>query len=175
MKIPNAFPLLVLALAVGAASSRAEEPAAPVNAQRFEALKKRAGDWVEVGKDGKPTDKLVSSIRVISAGSAVQETLFPGSDHEMVTMYHRDGADLVLTHDCSLGNQPRLRAEPGEDINTIVFKFVGATNLKSQDDHHINGATFTLDGKDHFKATWVSCKDGKPCHQVNLDLVRKRH
>ena len=34
-------------------------------------------------------------------------------------------------------------------------------------------ATLTLDGKDHFKAEWVSCKDGKTCHQVNLDLVRK--
>jgi hypothetical protein len=173
MKIRVAFPVLVLALAVVTASARAEEKAATVNAQRFEALKKLAGDWVEVGKDGKPTDKLVSSIRVTSAGSAVQETLFPGSDHEMVTMYHLDGADLVLTHYCSLGNQPRLKAEPGGDVNTIVFKFVSATNLKSDDDHHINGATFTLAGKDHFKAAWVSCKEGKTCHQVNLDLVRK--
>src|SRR5262245_52474121 len=174
MKMRIAFPLLVLALAV-AASARAEEKAAPVNAQRFEALKQLAGDWVEVGKDGKPTDKVVSSIRVTSAGSAVQETLFPGSDHEMVTLYHLDGADLVLTHYCFLGNQPRLRAEPGEEVGKIVFKYVSATNLKSEDDHHINGATFTLDGKDHFKAEWVSCKDGKACHQVKLDLVRKRN
>jgi hypothetical protein len=163
----------VLALAV-AASVRAEEKAAAVNAQRFEALKQLAGDWVEVGKDGKPTDKVVSSIRVTSAGSAVLETLFPGSDHEMVTMYHLDGGDLILTHYCSLGNQPRLRAEPGDEVNKIVFKFVSATNLKSDDDHHINGATFTLDGKDHFKAEWASCKEGKACHQVNLDLVRKQ-
>jgi hypothetical protein len=147
----------------------------PASAQRFEALKKLAGDWVEVGKDGKPTDKVVSSIRVTSGGSAVQETLFPGSDHEMVTMYHLDGTDLVLTHYCFLGNQPRLRAEPGDEINKIVFKFVGATNLKSAEDHHINGATLTLDGSDHFKAEWVSCKDGKACHRVNLDLVRKQN
>jgi hypothetical protein len=152
---------------------RADEKTTPASAQRFEALKKLAGDWVEVGKDGKPTVKVVSSIRVTSAGSAVLETLFPGSDHEMVTMYHLDGDDLVLTHYCSLGNQPRLRAEPGKDINKLVFKFVSSTNLKSPDDHHINGATLTLDGKDHFKAEWVSCKDGKPCHQVKLDLVRK--
>jgi hypothetical protein len=164
---------LVIALAAVAASSRAEDKAAPVNAQRFEALKNLAGDWVAVGEDGKPTDKVISSIRVTSAGSAIQETLFPGSDHEMVNMYHVDGADLILTHYCALGNQPRLRAEPGKDVNKIVFKFVSATNLKSNDDHHINQATFTLDGTDHFKAEWVSCKDAKTCHQVNLDLVRK--
>jgi hypothetical protein len=165
--------LLTIALIALVNSSRAEEKTTPVSVQRFEALKRLAGDWVEVGKDGKATDKVTSSIRVTSGGNTIQETLFPGSDHEMVTMYHLDGEDLVLTHYCFLGNQPRLRAEPGTDVNKIVFKFVGCTNLKSSDDHHINGATLILDGKDHFKAEWVSCKDGKACHQVNLDLVRK--
>ena len=174
MKPRTALLLLAIPLLAVVNSSRADEKTTPASAQRFEALKKLAGDWVAVGKDGKATDKVISSIRVTSAGHTVQETLFPGSDHEMVTMYHLDGADLVLTHYCSLGNQPRLRAEPGTDVNKIVFKYVSSTNLKSKDDHHINGATLTLDGKDHFKAEWVSCKDGKPCHQVSLDLVRKQ-
>jgi hypothetical protein len=168
-----ALPLLVTAAVIGAASLRADEKAASVSARRLEALKQLAGDWVEVGPDGKPTDKVVSSIRVTSGGSAVQETQFPGSDHEMITMYHLDGKDLVLTHYCVLGNQPRLRAEPGEEVNKIIFKFVGGTNLKSSDDHHINSAVLSLAGKDRFTAEWVSCKDGKPCHQVRLDLVRK--
>src|SRR5262245_25924235 len=156
--------LLVFASLAVAVSLRAGEKTAPANAQRFDALKKLAGDWVEVGKDDKPTDKLISSIRVTSAGSAVQETLFPGSDHEMVTMYHLDGADLVLTHYCMLGNQPRMRAEPAGDIRTIAFKFVNCTNLKSNDDLHMHQATLKLDGKDHFTADWVSCKEGKDCH-----------
>jgi hypothetical protein len=113
-------------------------------------------------------------MRVTSGGSTVQETLFPGTEHEMVTMYHLDGADLILTHYCMLGNQPRMRAEPGKDANTIVFQFVGGTNLKSTDDHHMHQATLNLDGKDRFKAEWVSCKDGKTCHQVQFDLVRKQ-
>jgi hypothetical protein len=163
----------VIALLAVAVPTRAGDKTRPVNAQRFAALKQLAGDWVEVGKDGKATDKVISSIRVTAAGSAIQETLFPGSDHEMVTLYHLDGDDLVLTHYCSLGNQPRLRAEPGKDVNKIVFTFVGATNLKSKNDHHINGATLTLYGKDRFQAEWVSCKDGETCHQVRLDLVRK--
>jgi hypothetical protein len=174
MKLRTVLSLLAFVLFAVVNSSKADDKSAPVSVQRFEALKKLAGDWVEVGKDGKPTDKVMSSIRVTSAGNTVQETLFPGSDKEMVTMYHLDGDDLVLTHYCALGNQPRLRAEPGKDVNTIVFKFVSSTNLKSNDDHHINGATLILDGKDHFKAEWVSCKDGKACHTVNLDLVRKQ-
>jgi hypothetical protein len=174
MKIRIALSLLlVVVVAVVAAPAWAAEKATSVSAQRFEALKGLAGDWVGLDKDGKPTDKVVSSIRVTSGGHTVQETLFPGSDHEMVTMYHLDGDDLVLTHYCFLGNQPRLRAEPGKDVNKIVFTFVSASNLKSNEDHHINGATLTLEGKDHFKAVWCSCKDGKGCHEVKLDLVRR--
>jgi hypothetical protein len=174
MSTRRAVSLLVVALVAVTASARAGEKAAPVNAQRFEALKKLAGDWVQVGEDGKPTDKVVSSIRVTSGGTAVLETIFPGTDHEMVSLYHMDGSDLLLTHYCCLGNQPRLRAEPSGEANKIVFTFAGGTNLKSNNDRHINGATFTLDGKDHFKAQWVCCQDGKPCHQEDLDLVRKQ-
>jgi hypothetical protein len=165
---------LAAALAAAGAPASADEKATPATPQSFETLKKLAGDWVEIGKDGKPTDQVVSSIRVTAAGTAIQETLFPGTEHEMVTMYHQDGADLVLTHYCMLGNQPRMRAEPGTDANRIVFKFIGATNLKSDDEQHMHQATLTIEDKDHFKSEWVSCKDGKPCHEVSFNLVRKQ-
>jgi hypothetical protein len=165
--------MLVIALLAVEVSTKADEKAASAVSRRFEALKTLAGDWVEIGKDGKPTERVVTSIRVTAAGNTLQETLFPGSDHEMVTMYHLDGADLVLTHYCILGNQPRMRAEPGEDVNRIVFRFIGATNLKSDAEQHMDQATLTLDGQDHFQAAWTSCKDGKPCHHVSFDLVRK--
>jgi hypothetical protein len=156
-----------------AIAAQADDKARTSNAQRFDALKRLAGDWVEADKDGKPTDKLVSSFRVTAAGSAVEETIFPGSDHEMITMYHLDGDDLMLTHYCMLGNQPRLKAEPDADPNRIPFKFVGATNLKSDNDHHMHQATFTIEDEDHLKTEWASNKDGKECHQVVLNLVRK--
>jgi hypothetical protein len=108
MKFRSTFSTLAIVLFGVAFSVRADEKAAATSAHRFEALKGLAGDWVAVGEDGKPTDKVESSIRLTSGGHTVQETLFPGSGHEMVTMYHLNGADLVLRHYCSLGNQPRL-------------------------------------------------------------------
>jgi hypothetical protein len=165
---------LVTALFGIEASANANDKAAPEAARQFAALKRLAGDWVEIGKDGKPTDKVVSSIRVTAAGHTVEETLFPGSDHEMVTMYHLDGDALVLTHYCMMGNQPRMRAEPGPDVNRITFKFIGGTNLKSDNDQHMHQATLTIEGNDRFRAEWVSCKDGQPCHQVGFDLARKQ-
>jgi hypothetical protein len=173
MKLRTETLALAVALLAFGVSTRADEKASPASAERFKALKNLAGDWVAVGKDGKPTIKVISSIRVTAAGTAVQETLFPGTDKEMVTLYHLDGKDLVLTHYCMLGNQPRMRAEPGADVNRIVFKCTGVTNLKSKDAHHMNEATLTIEGKDRFKAVWVSCKDGRACHKAIIDLVRK--
>ncbi len=164
--------LLTAMLAVGVLA-KADDNTAPTALQNFEALKKLAGDWVEIGKDGKATDKLVSSMRVTAAGTAVEETIFPGTDHEMVTLYHLDGKDLVLTHYCMLGNQPRMRAEPSRETNQITFKFIGGTNLKSEDDQHMHEATLTIAGPDRLKAEWVACKDGKTCHRVSFDLMRK--
>jgi hypothetical protein len=173
MKFRIAWSMFAIALLAGGVATGAGEKATSTSVQRFDALKKLAGDWVEVGKDGKATNQVVSSIRITAGGNTIQETLFPGSEHEMVTMYHLDGADLMLTHYCMLGNQPRMRAESGGEVNKIVFKFAGGTNIKSADEHHMHQATINIEGPDRFKAEWVSCKDGKPSHTKNFDLVRK--
>lgn len=174
MKSQIVCSMFLTALLAIAFSAIADEKLASPAARRFDELKKLAGNWYEAGKDGQPTDKLVSSIRVTSAGSAIEETLFPGGDHEMVTMYNLDGDDLILTHYCALGNQPRMKAEAGADLKKIVFKCVGGTNLKSEDEQHMHQATLTFADDNHFQAEWVSNKEGKQCHLVVLNLVRKK-
>jgi hypothetical protein len=75
--------VMLIALTAGSRGDDAPAKAAPTNPQ-FEQLKKLAGTWVEADKDGKPTDKVVSVIKVTACGSAVTETLFPGQPMEMV-------------------------------------------------------------------------------------------
>ena len=93
---------------------RPPAPRAPAALERFKAL---AGEWV-AAEDGEMTKKgdLVARYAVTAGGSAVVETVFPGSPHEMVTVYHADGPDLVLTHYCVEGNQPRMRARGGQRL-----------------------------------------------------------
>jgi hypothetical protein len=172
MGLGTVFSMLLAAILAGGAIA-ADHEKAKSSLSQFEALKKLSGDWVEIGKDAKPTEKVVSSFRVTAAGHALEEKVFPGTDHEMVTMYHMDGANLVLTHYCTLGNQPRMRAEPATDTNKIVFKFTGATNLKSDKEMHMHEATLTLEGDNRFLAEWTACQDGAPCHQVRLSMARK--
>jgi hypothetical protein len=142
----------------------------------LERLKKLAGTWVAAGEDGKPTDKVVSVIKVTAAGSAVHETLFPGSPMEMISVYHRDGADLVMTHFCALGNQPRMKADPKSASNQIHWQFAGGTNLDPARDKHMHEGTLTFVDDDHIEWAGVAWEGGKPAkgHQCNMKLVRKK-
>src|SRR3954452_7586493 len=123
--------LMLLTLTVVArANDKAgnKPPTAPQN-PGLERLKKLAGTWVAADPRGKPTDQVVSVIKVTAGGSAVHETLFPGQPHEMMSVYHCDGPDLVMTHFCMLGNQPHMKADPKSPANQICFKFAGGSNL----------------------------------------------
>jgi hypothetical protein len=119
---------------------------------------------------------VVSVVKVTAAGSAVQETLFPGQPHEMVSIYHRDGADLVMTHYCALGNQPRMKADPKSPANQIRFLFAGGTNLDPAKDKHMHEGTITFVDDDHIEWTGVCWDGGKPdnSHQCDMKLVRKK-
>jgi hypothetical protein len=171
--------LLVLALQVptfGADKTDAKLPAAPSNAG-LEKMKKLAGTWVAADKEGKPTDKVVSVIKVTAGGSAVHETLFPGEAIEMVSVYTADGSDLIMTHYCVLGNQPRMKADPKAPANQLVFKFAGGTNLDPKKDKHMHEATLTLVDDDHIELTGVAWEDGAPAKEQccnGMKLIRKK-
>lgn len=170
--------LVLLALAAWAGADEKKETKAPADAKHpgLERLKKLTGEWLATDKDGKPTAQVVAAYKVTAAGSAVHETIFPGAAHEMVTVYHLDGKDLVLTHYCALGNQPRLKADPKSPANQLRFQFVGGSNLNPDKDMHMHEGTITFVDDDHIEWSWVAYKDGKPVedHKVNVKLVRKK-
>lgn len=154
----------------------AKLPPAPTNAG-LEKMKKLAGTWVAADKDGKPTDQVVSIIKVTAGGSAVHETLFPGQPMEMISVYTADGPDLVMTHYCVLGNQPRMKADPKSPVNQICFKFAGGTNLNPKKDKHMHEATLTLVDDDHIELTGVAWENGAPAKENYCDgmkLIRKK-
>jgi hypothetical protein len=170
--------LVLLALSAGARSDdkAAYKATAAASHPALERLKKLEGTWVAAGEDGKPTDQVVSVVKVTAAGSAVHETLFPGQPHEMVSVYHRDGADLVMTHYCALGNQPRMKADPKSPANQIRWQFAGGTNLDPAKDKHMHEGTVTFVDDDHIEWSGVCWEGGKPADgsACNMKLVRKK-
>jgi hypothetical protein len=164
-KLLSAVVVMLLSLSVWAEDKPASSPA-------FDALKKLAGDWTATGPDGKPME---TKFRLTAGGSVLHETLFPGTPMEMVTVYHMDGPDLILTHYCMLGNQPKLKASSTKETSKISFKSVGGTNMKLTD-NHMGMATIKLIDDNTFEADWCSCSDGKAdeSHHVNMKFTRKK-
>jgi hypothetical protein len=151
----------------------------------FEKLKQLAGEWVAADepnapagekKDEKKADAPapICIYRTVSAGTAVQETLFPGTPHEMVTMYYLDGKDLVLTHYCALGNQPKMRAEAPADPTKLVFKFAGGTNVNPEKDAHMHDLTLTFVAPDRLRAEWTHYDNGKSTGVKTFEMSRKK-
>src|SRR5262245_26238388 len=164
--------LALLAVTVAAGDDKAEHKASAASNSRLETLKKLAGTWVALDKDGKPTDQVVSVFKVTSNGSAVQETIFPGTDHEMVTVYYIDGKDLVLTHYCALGNQPHLKADPSAPPKKLVFKFAGGSNIDPAKDAHMHEGFITIVDDNTIEWGWQAWTGGKADdgHKITMKL-----
>jgi hypothetical protein len=166
--------LVTLGLAITPLAFAADAPPKNTPLDRLKSLEGTwtgTAAWNEGGQKG--TGDVTVVYKVTAAGSAVQEVLFPGTPHEMVTMYHMDGSDLVLTHYCAAGNQPRMKLQETKEPNVLSFGFAGGTNMK-ESDRHMHAARITLADADHVKGVWTSMEAGKPVGEASFDLARKK-
>jgi hypothetical protein len=90
----------------------------------------------------------------------------------MVTVYHADGSDLVLTHYCMEGNQPRMRARESTGTR-ITFAYDGGANIDPARDRHMHSAWFEFVGADEIRNEWTEHQGGKAVLVVGSHLVRK--
>ena len=127
-------------------------------------LKFLVGEWKGTDTDGKPYK---TTYALSSGGTNLTETLTPPDSPPMTTMYYSDGDHLMLTHFCSLNNQPRMRAGGvKEGDKSITFAFVDATNLKNPTDVHMHQLSIEVKDHDHFTQTWMLSKAGKDVPKV---------
>jgi hypothetical protein len=127
----------------------------------FEKLKTLVGTWVATTRDGQHA---TVTYELVSAGSALLERLGGDAhpDMQMVTVYHADGDRLVMTHYCSAGNQPRMKAEPvSGEVEALRFTFLDATNLASPDAGHMHSLVMTFHDSDSFAQEWTWRENGK--------------
>jgi len=170
--VPAITAALFLAAALAAQPVPSPASAKAKNAQEvFESLKKLAGTWegVTEGMEGKSEIRY----RVISAGSVLLETIFPGSDHEMATVYYMEGPELVLVHYCAARNQPHMRFAGLTDKGEYRFDFAGGTNLDPAKDAHMHNFRIRFDGPDKAYTEWDYFKEGKKTETMKFALSRK--
>lgn len=166
----SATMLSALAIAADMEHQHATSMALPA----LDRLKKLDGEWV--GKAGVKGGE-VGDARVIyhttANGTAVIETLFPGAQEEMVTVYTVEGGQLALTHYCAAGNQPRMKSRKDAAANEVAFEFVATPGIDPKSDAYMRTARITFVDDDHVKTEWASYDKGKPSHVMQFDLTRK--
>lgn len=140
--------------------------------QAFETIKSLAGKYTGKSDDKQAKEQLQSEFKLTAGGSVVMETMFPGSDHEMVNCYHLDGETVILTHYCAQGVQPRMKLS-SSDGKTMKFDFLDCTNLPSKDAPHMHDMTLTIDG-DKITESWGYFKDGKVENHVTFEMTKKK-
>jgi hypothetical protein len=144
------FPVAIL---LAAGTARAGSP----TTAGWEKLKSLVGSWQGTADAG----PVSATYALVSNGTTLMETLNGGHDADMITMYTPEGATLLATHYCSVGNQPRMRATASADGKSIDFQFVDVANEKGTTVVMRRLVVTFVDG-DHFNQQWTSRdKNGK--------------
>lgn len=144
----------------------------------FKNLSTGNGRWVShnKGPDGKDHETVLV-FKTVSNGSAVCETLFPGTAEEMITMYHLDGDRLVGTHYCAMGNQPRMVATvcACDTANkTCKFNFLDGTNMDASKDSFMGKQGYTFCGPDTLAVKWHHLGPGGKDSPETFDVTFTR-
>ena len=166
--------LLATVLAIAASLSFAGEPIEPTKSSpAFDKLKSLVGTWQGKDEEGKP---VTISYKIVSAGTSLMETLDMAENKEaMVTMYHMDGEKVMMTHYCSMGNQPRMRAKGlSKDGRSLNFSLVDVANLSSPKENHMSKLLFTFTDDDHFAQRWTMRMEGTTDHPSTFEFARAK-
>ncbi len=166
--------------AIAAHGEDAKAAKTPISAKEaFAKLKSLEGSWNNKTSHGDghgPASDSKVTYRLTGAGSALVETDFPGSDHEMISVYHLDKDELRMTHYCAAGNQPRLKLDRAASTPTrLVFAFDGGTNFDPAKDMHIHSLTLEFRDGGNVDADWDAFAGGKKVETAHFALSREKH
>lgn len=132
----------VLLVVLGSFSLQASESKSEAQVA-FGKLSGLVGEWRQ--KD-RPESTLGISFSLIAGDSVVVETWSSSGVPYSLTLYHLDGDNLVATHYCPQGNQPRLKMVLNGEGKSIDFKFWDATNLIDPNKSHQVALGFDFTG-----------------------------
>lgn len=132
--------IFFLTMAFGFAGPAQAHDTKPVPSA-FEQMSLLVGDWKREDRDG---SKFHIEFELTANGSVLVERWVSRGKTHSLTLYHRDKADVVATHYCPQGNQPRMKMSSDDGVAKIRFDFWDATNLANPTDNHQHSLSFDL-------------------------------
>ena len=140
----------------------------------FERVKQLVGAWEGTSGMGKAGEKTRVEYRLTAGGSALVESLLPGNEGEMVSVYHDQNGKLAMTHYCMLRNQPHMvLAKSDAQSLELVFALQGNV-IDPAKEKHRHAVSFTFTDNDHFVQKWTMFDKGKNAGEVAFTLTRVR-
>ena len=129
----------------------------------FKQLTSLAGTWEGKFPDGRPHSV---TYKLTANGTVLVETWTLSSSRESMTLYHMDGRDLMATHYCPQGNQPRLQLVQASDPDKIAFQFRDGTNLQNNEASHQHSFWIKLLGKNSFARSETYVKNNSTATEI---------
>jgi len=136
--------------------------------KEFERIKALSGTWE--GTSSK-REKVLVNYQVTSGGSAVVETLFPGTPHEMVSVYDDEGGKLSMTHYCMLKNHPRMTLKSADE-NAINLDFASDSAFDPAKEPHMHSLSISFKDKDNMVQSWTMYENGKAKETATFTFSR---
>ncbi len=159
-------------LAACVAFGQEEQKSKIQNTPQWEKMKTLVGQWEGTVAEDKEKKPVTENIRMTGDGSALMHIMGYGAPEEMVTMFHPDGARLMMTHYCAAHNQPRMRSAEMKDPNRVAFDFVDVTNA-APGDGYMYRLEITFDSPDHHTEYWTY-KQGEKLMTAKFEFKRAK-
>ena len=143
--------------------------------KEFNRLKILVGTWEgssDMGMKGE-AQKINIQYQLTSNNSAIVETLFPGTPHEMVSVYHDIKGKLSMKHYCAMGNQPLMELSSSDD-NSIFLDFSANNILDPDKEPHMHSLSIVFESDDSIVQNWTyyNGSEGKVIHSFKLTRVK---
>jgi len=154
-------PLLSVLLLIGVFSLSAGQPGVShKGSPEFERMKTLVGKWKGTVDMGQGLVEMVSQYRLLAGGSVLEERVFAGTPHEMVTMYYDEKGKLTMTHYCVMGNRPGMVLK-SSDENTLKFDFDKNCGINPEKESHMHSLTITFDSPNSITSACGAIIDGQ--------------
>ncbi|MBI3544877.1 MAG: hypothetical protein HY075_16515 [Deltaproteobacteria bacterium] len=141
--------------------------------KEFDTLKTLVGTWEGTSTMEGKEEKFNVEYKLTSGGTALEERTMIGSPGEMVTMYHKSGKTLAVTHFCALGNQPMMPLKKATD-KSLAFEMTKPLGISSLKEMHMHAVKLTFVDADTVKQDWTNYMNGKTGESVAFTLKRKK-
>jgi len=141
----------------------------------FERLKQIVGVWEGMTIMNRGVDLEDQKVKLVykltSGGSAIVETLFADTPHEMVSVYHDKDGKLTMTHYCMLGNQPQMDLK-NADEKSMDFELAPDSKINASKEPHMHALTISFVDNNNIVEKWTLYDQGEEKDSTSFKLTR---